>query len=85
MPKLSGRQTIEKHITLELILKLSGSLSGSGGSRIHTPLKLNATFRLSDLLDSYRKGIKIEPEGAWSWPLTPYVVTTKRQACNIIY
>ena len=30
------------------------------------------------------KGVKIEPESAWSWPLTPYVVTTKRQACNIV-
>ena len=53
MAKLSGPQTIEKHITLEPILKLSGSLSGSGGSRIHTPLKLNATFKLSDPFDSY--------------------------------
>ena len=53
MPKLSGRQTIEKHITLEPILKLSGSLSGSGGLRIHTPLELNGTFRLSDPFDTY--------------------------------
>ena len=58
MIEFSGPQTIEKHITLKPILKLSGSLSGSVGSRIHTPLKLNATFRLSDPFDSYniRKG-----------------------------
>ena len=30
------------------------------------------------------KGVKIEPESGWSWPLTLYVVTTKRQACNIV-
>lgn len=56
------------------------------GSRIHTPLKLNAIFSLSDPFDSYniKRGLRLNLKVLEASRSPLYVATAKWQACNIV-